>query len=432
MLKKLLVAVLLVAALPAQAELEATLIGGDTAPMPIALVPFQAPGEVQTDIALVVDRDLNNSGRFKPLPRDRMPQKPTQAQDINKELWAGGNSVGIDNVVVGQVSSAPGGGYLVQFALVDTVSNQKILEHRFNVKTLASMRTVAHMISDMVYEKLLGVPGYFSAKIAYVSAKGYGPARRFQLIMSDSDGFNEQVIANSHEPILSPVWAPDRKKLAFVGYTGGRSAIMLYSLETRQVTRLVFEPGLNSSPAWSPDGSKLAVSLSFETNPDIYIVDVATGKRRRLTDHYGIDTEPSWSPDGSKLVFTSDRGGKPQIYEVSAGGGDQRRVTFEGSQNARASYSPDGKSLTLVNTDGGQWRVGLLDLATNKLKILSDGPQDDSPKFAPGGAVIIYATQGRAGGAELAIVSIDGAIRTRLKQTTSIDIKEPAWSSILR
>jgi len=429
MLKKLLVALFLVAALPAQAALEATLIGGDTAPMPIALVPFQVPAEVQTDLAQVVDRDLYYSGRFRPLPRDRMPQKPTQAQDVQKDLWA---VPGIDNVVVGQVSSAPGGGYLVQFALVDTVSGQKILEHRFNVKTAASLRTAAHMISDMVYEKLLGVPGYFSAKIAYVSAKGYGPARRFQLIMSDSDGFNEQVIANSHEPILSPVWSPDRRKLAFVGYTGGRSAIMLFSLDTRQVTRLVFEPGLNSSPAWSPDGTKLAASLSFETNPDIYVIDVATGKRRRLTDHYGIDTEPSWSPDGSKLVFTSDRGGKPQIYEISASGGDPRRVTFEGSQNARASYSPDGKSLTLVNTDGGQWRVALLDLATGKLKLLSDGPQDDSPKFAPGGAVIIYATQGRAGGAELAIVSVDGAIRNRLKQSANSEIKEPAWSSILR
>ena len=292
------------------------------------------------------------------------------------------------------------------------------------------MRTVAHMIADMIYEKLLGIPGYFNTKIAYVAASGYGPARNFQLVVSDSDGEAPRVLATSREPILSPAWAPDRKQLAFVGYNRGRSAVMVYTLATGQVRTLVSEPGLNSSPAWSPDGSKIAVSLSFENNPDIYVIDVASNKRRRLTDHYGIDTEPSWSPDGSKLVFTSDRGGRPQIYEIGAEGGDPRRITFQGGQNLRASYSPDGKSLALVNADGGRFRIGLLDLASGGLKLLSDGPQDEGPQFAPGGAVVIYATQGRAGGAELATVSVDGRVRTRLRQAA--DIKEPAWSPVVR
>ena len=424
--KKLLAALLVLIAVPAQAALEITVTGGDVAPLPIALVQFQPTPEVPLDVAQVVENDLVRSGRFKALPRSAMPQTPTAPQQVTTGGWT---AAGIDNLVIGQVGKSADG-YYARFFLIDTVSGQQLLSHQFSVKSPAQMRTVAHMIADMIYEKLLGIPGYFNTKIAYVAASGYGPARNFQLVVSDSDGEAPRVLATSREPILSPAWAPDRKQLAFVGYNRGRSAVMVYTLATGQVRTLVSEPGLNSSPAWSPDGSKIAVSLSFENNPDIYVIDVASNKRRRLTDHYGIDTEPSWSPDGSKIVFTSDRGGRPQIYEMGAEGGDPRRVTFQGSQNLRASYSPDGKSLALVNADGGRFRIGLLDLASGGLKILSDGPQDEGPQFAPGGAVVIYATQGRAGGAELATVSVDGRVRTRLRQAA--DIKEPAWSPVVR
>ncbi|MDM4771717.1 Tol-Pal system beta propeller repeat protein TolB [Solimonas sp. SE-A11] len=424
--KKLLAVLLVLVAVPAQAALEITVTGGDVAPLPIALVQFQPTPEVPLDVAQVVENDLVRSGRFKALPRGAMPQTPTAPQAVVTDGW---KAAGIDNLVIGQLGKSADG-YYARFFLIDTVSGQQLLSHQFSVKSPAQMRTVAHMIADMIYEKLLGIPGYFNTKIAYVAASGYGPARNFQLVVSDSDGEAPRVLATSREPILSPAWAPDRKQLAFVGYNRGRSAVMVYTLATGQVRTLVSEPGLNSSPAWSPDGSKIAVSLSFENNPDIYVIDVASNKRRRLTDHYGIDTEPAWSPDGSKIVFTSDRGGRPQIYEMGAEGGDPRRVTFQGGQNLRASYSPDGKSLALVNADGGRFRIGLLDLASGGLKLLSDGPQDEGPQFAPGGAVVIYATQGRAGGAELATVSVDGRVRTRLRQAA--DIKEPAWSPVVR
>jgi len=425
-LKKLLAALLILAVAPAQAALEITVTGGDVAPLPIALVQFQPSPEVSLDVAQVVENDLVRSGRFKALPRGAMPQQPTAPQQVQRQGWT---AAGIDNLVIGQLGKSANG-YYARFFLVDTVSGQELLGQQFTVNSPTQMRAVAHQIADMIYEKLLGIPGYFNTKIAYVASSGFGPARNFQLVVCDSDGEVPISAATSREPIMSPAWSPDRKKIAFVGYNRGRSAVMIYSRETGKVTSLVSERGINGSPAWSPDGRSLALTLSFESNPDIYVVDVASGSRRRLTDHYGIDTEPSWSPDGSKLVFTSDRGGQPQVYEISASGGDARRVSFEGRQNLRPSYSPDGKSLALVNVSGGQYRIGLLELASGNLKILSDGPLDEGPQFAPGGAVIIYATQGRAGGAELATVSIDGRVRTRLRQAG--DVREPAWSPVVR
>lgn len=424
-MKRFLAALVLLLAAPAHAELEITVVGGDVRALPIAIVPFAQVADVTLDIAKVIENDLARSGRFRALPRTDMLERPTTPQQVNHATW---KSMGMDNVVIGQVGRTENG-YYARFFLIDSVSGQRLLGFDIPSRSLEQMRYVAHQIADLIYEKLLGIPGYFNTKIAYVAATGLGYQRNFELVVADADGENPHVIATSREPLMSPAWSPNRKQLAYVGYERGRSAIYVHTLENGQVRRLVSERGINGSPAWSPDASRLAVTLSFENNPDIYVIDVAGGARRRLTDHYGIDTEPAWSPDGSKLLFTSDRGGQPQIYEIDADGGDARRISFEGRQNLRASYSPDARSAVLVNFDGGRYRIGLLDLSSGELRLLSDGPLDESPSFAPGGAAVIYALQGPRG-AELATVSVDGKVRQRLRQ--SGDVREPAWSPLAR
>ncbi len=417
---------LLVVSGAARAELEITVTGGTEGALPIAIVPFSQGADVALDVAQVIDNDLARSGRFRTLARTDMLQKPSTPQQLDVQSW---RTQGIDNVVVGQIARVDSG-YMARFFLIDVVSGQQILGFDIPVKGQDQMRYAAHQIADLIYEKLLGLPGYFNTKIAYVSASGLGYKRAFQLVVADADGWNPRVVATSREPLMSPTWSPDRLKLAYVGYERGRSAIYLHDLATGQVRSLIAERGINGSPAFSPDGRSLALTLSFESNPDIYVMDIASGKRRRLTDHYGIDTEPSWSPDGTKLVFTSDRGGQPQIYEISAQGGDPRRVTFEGRQNLRASYAPDGRSLVVVNLEGGAYRIATLDLASGDMRVLSPGRLDESPSFAPGGAVVIYATQGSRG-SELATVSIDGRVRQSLRQASG-DIREPAWSPLVR
>ncbi|QHS08750.1 Tol-Pal system beta propeller repeat protein TolB [Sinimarinibacterium sp. NLF-5-8] len=410
----------------AQAQLEITVTGGEEKPISIALVPFGQVDEVKLDVSQVIENDLVRSGRFRALPRRDMLQRPVAPAQLDPGTW---RSQGVDYVVIGQVAKSQDG-YFARFFLVDSIGGQQLLGFDIPARGVDQMRYVAHQIADLIYEKLLGLPGYFNTKIAYVSAKGIGYQRNFALIVADADGENPRIVATSREPLLSPAWSPDRKQLAYVGFERGRSAVYLHTLATGQVKRLISEKGINGSPTFSPDGRYLALTLSFENNPDIYVYDLKNGSRRRLTDHYGIDTEPSWSPDGSKLLFTSDRGGNPQIYEVSINGGDARRVTFEGKQNLKASYSPDGRSIVMVNNTDGRYRIALLDAGSGSMRLLSDGRLDESPSFAPGGAVVIYATQGR-NGAELATVSVDGRVRQSLRQTGG-DVREPAWSPLIR
>ena len=165
-------------------------------------------------------------------------------------------------------------------------------------------------------------------------------------------------------------------------------------------------------------------------NPDIYVLNLSSRELTRLTTHAAIDTEGTWSPDGSEIYFTSDRSGGPQIYKVSSTGGRPERVTFEGSYNARPRLSPDGEKLALVHLDRGNYRIGVLDLKTKGLLIVSAGSQDESPSFAPNSDSLIYATrQGRDG--VLETVSADGLIRQRLASASG-DVREPVWSPFPR
>src|SRR5579862_852254 len=79
-----LVAAALCIAGTARAELKIEITSGVRDPVPIAVVPFaQAPGaDGGLDVAGVIQHDLEGSGRFKGLARERMPATPTQADQV--------------------------------------------------------------------------------------------------------------------------------------------------------------------------------------------------------------------------------------------------------------------------------------------------------------------------------------------------------------
>jgi TolB protein len=414
----------------AQAKLEIEIIQGNAAALPIAIIPMQwraTDPRPETGVAEVVSSDLYRSGLFAPLDNEDMVDRPVDAESIRFGTW---RLLKVDYVIIGHVNDAPNGkGYDIVYQLFDVHTQERLLSQITTVG-FGDLRFGSHRVADAIYEKLTGVPGAFSTRIAYISAIGEGNDWHYQLFVADADGFNPQAVVGSPEPLLSPNWSPDGQRLAYVSFEKGNSAIYVQNVATGQRDLVSSGKGINGAPAFSPDGRYLAMTLSYTGNPEIYIRDLTTGQKRQLTKHWAIDTEPAWSPDSKWVYFTSDRGGKPQIYRVAAAGGKPTRITREGDYNARVSISPDGNRIAVAHGRGNEYRIAVLDTETGRMRILTPGVLDESPSFAPNGSMILYATREGSRGV-LSAVSVDGNVRQRLILTEG-DVREPAWSPVIR
>ncbi|MBI3546778.1 MAG: Tol-Pal system beta propeller repeat protein TolB [Gammaproteobacteria bacterium] len=420
----LLIAIGMIWSVGAHAVLTIEITRGVDTGIPIAIVPFswEGPAAAQ-NVSEVVEADLARSGRFAILSRKDFISMPHDEKDVVYKDW---RLLKAEALVIGSVRSAGAGKFQVQFRVYDVFKETQLAGFRYTVSA-DLLRSVAHQISDVIYEKLTGEPGAFNTRIAYITREEAARSKPvYKLQVADSDGFNSQTVVRAVEPLMSPAWAPDGLRLAYVSFEDKRSKVYIQNIMDGKRELIAEFRGINSAPAWSPDGRRLALTLSRDGNPEIYVMRMDTRELTRLTTDAAIDTEPSWSPDGRFVIFTSDRAGSPQIYRVSASGGAAERLTFDGDYNARASYAANGKSIVYVSRQQGNYRIAVQQLDSHAMQVLTETSLDESPSFAPNGRMIIYATEVRGRGV-LASVSADGRVRQLFKFEEG-DVREPVWS----
>jgi TolB protein len=405
--------------LTAQAQLKIEISGVGATQIPIAVLGFADEGIAPHQISAIIRADLTRSGFFKIIDSTEVL---SDTATLNFDEW---KNRGADAVVIGSVQKLADGRFDIRYRLLNTIKGDTTSSLKQPPLPANFVRTGAHRISDDIYEKLLGIPGIFSTRMAYVTKSG----REYRLEIADADGEGTQVALRSNEPIISPSWSPDGGRIAYVSFENRKPVVYVQNLVTRERTVVANYKGSNSAPSWSPDGTQLAVALSRDGGTQVYIVNAKGGDLRRLTTSSGIDTEPQFSSDGL-IYFTSDRSGGPQIYRTSVNGGDAQRVTFKGNYNISPRISPDGKTLAYISRREGKFQLYVLDLASSQEQKLSDAAQDESPSFSANGKYIMYATEaGRRG--QLAIVSVDGRIKNRLS-TQAGDIREPTWGPFMK
>ncbi|WP_312139860.1 Tol-Pal system beta propeller repeat protein TolB [Stutzerimonas nitrititolerans] len=402
--------------------------GSDRA-IPIAVVPFgwQGGSVLSEDMAETIGNDMRNSGIFQPIPKQNMISMPARPSEVIFRDW---KALGAQYLLIGDIQ--PSGGRLqVQYAVFNVTTEQQVMTGSVG-GTPEQLRDMAHYIADQSFEKLTGIKGAFSTRLLYVTAERMSANNtRYTLQRSDYDGARAVTLLQSREPILSPRYSPDGRRIAYVSFEQKRPRIFMQHIDTGRREQITNFEGLNGAPAFSPNGNRLAFVLSKDGNPEVYVMDLGSRQLQRLTNHYAIDTEPFWGADGQTIYFTSDRAGKPQIYKQRLGSNNAERVTFVGNYNANPKLSADEKTLVMIHRQDGytNFKVAAQDLQRGNLRLLSDTSLDESPTVAPNGTMLIYATRQQGRGV-LMLVSINGRVRLPLP-TAQGEVREPSWSPYL-
>ena len=408
------------------AQVEIIIDGGTKSGIPLAVVPFKTPDgiELEHEIHKIVANNLYTTGKFEPIPSEKYLTFPAKLEDVRAKDW---RLINAQVLVFGEIWALGRNSYEVIYRMYDVARDVQIGQTKRVAKVRGEdMRAVAHLISDDVYKAVTNRGGAFQSKLAYVEREQLSPQKfRYKLMVSDWDGFNPVKVYRSKNPILSPSWSPDSRKIAFVNLSKNGPIVRVVDLNNGRVETIADFKGVNSAPAWSPDGSKIAYSSSRHGSPDVFVYDIEAKEHIRITKHYGIDTEPSWGPRSETLLFTSNRSRKPQIFRYSLLDESIERMTFEGDENANASYDEAGKNVVMVH-DGGN--IVLLNPETSEMQWLTKAKFDESPSFSPNGDMVLYMTE-QGFEPAMIVASVDGRVRTKVEFVRG-DVREPAWSPL--
>ena len=409
------------------AELLLEITKGSENPYRVAIIPFQSDVSSVNNIVKVIKDDLLRSGEFYILDESMLLSIPSSIEEIKPSEW---KLLNIDFIVLGKISDEDNSSVKATYEIYDVSRKTKIRSSTvYGIP--GRLRQLSHYVSDGIYESITGMRGVSTTKILYVNEIIDNDNLNYILYVADADGANEQELLRSNEPIISPSWSPDSKKVAYVSFETGMAKVFIQEIASGKREMVIENDHQISSPAWSPDGKFLSLTLFQDGNAEISILNLATKNLTRLTKHYSIDTESSWSPKGTKILFTSGRSGSPQLYEIDLTKFNTKpsRLTFEGNYNAKGSYLPNNEGIIFVHRSTNQFQIALKYFDENFIRPLTESKLDESPSVSPNGNVIIYAITDNKSGM-IAGVTLSGA--TFVLPSTNGKVREPAWSGFLR
>jgi TolB protein len=427
-MKKISLLAILILPIFCASELFLEITKGSEDPFKVAMIPFAGSSIISKKLDAVIRNDLNRTGEFSMLDKRLLLPLKMEDEDINYQDW---KLLGMDYVIAGNIINDKNS-IDVDYEIYDIQKKRKIRSSKvFGLPN--QLRQLAHYTSDGIYESIAGIKGIASTKLLYVNEIKSGDIKsRYRLMLADSDGANEQTLLSSSEPIISPSWSPDGKKVAYVSFETGLANVFIQNISTGKRDSVLSKNTQISSPSWSPDGKYLSLTLYQDGNAEIYILRLRDKTLTRMTNQFAIDTESSWSPKGNKILFTSGRSGSPQIYELDLRrlNSKAKRITFEGSYNAKASYLPNEEGIIFVNRSAdGLFHIALKYKKENFIRILTEAKMDESPSVAPNGNMVIYGIT-EEDQSMLAGFSLSGA--SFKFPASQGEVREPAWSDFLR
>ena len=389
MKKNLVLAAVLLFPTLSYAELFLEITKGSEDPFKVAMIPFEGNSRVSKQLNNIMRNDLIRTGEFAVLDEELL----LPVKMIDDELvFSDWKLLGMDYLVTGKIVNE-NNSLDINYEIYDIHKKRKVRSSKvFGIPN--QIRQLAHYTSDGIYESITGIKGIAATRLLYVNEiKDSQLISRYKLMLADSDGANEKILLSSSEPIISPSWSPDGKRVAYVSFETGIAKVFIQEIASGKREAVLSKDTQISSPSWSPDGKYLSLTLYQDGNAEIYILRLRDRTLTRMTNQFAIDTESSWSPRGNKILFTSGRSGSPQIYELDLRklNPKAKRISFEGTYNAKASYLPNEEGIIFVHrSNDGLFHIALKYKKENFIRVLTEAKMDESPSVAPNGNMVIY------------------------------------------
>ena len=428
MKKNLVLVALLLVPVMGYGELFLEITKGSEDPYKVAMIPFEGNSKVSKQVNNIMRNDLIRTGEFSILDEELL----LPVKMIDDELvFSDWKLLGMDYLVTGKIVNE-NNSLDINYEIYDIHKKRKVRSSKvFGIPN--QIRQLAHYTSDGIYESITGIKGIAATRLLYVNEiKDSQLISRYKLMLADSDGANEKILLSSSEPIISPSWSPDGKRVAYVSFETGMAKVFIQEIASGKREAVLSKDTQISSPSWSPDGKYLSLTLYQDGNAEIYILRLRDRTLTRMTNQFAIDTESSWSPRGNKILFTSGRSGSPQIYELDLRklNPKAKRISFEGTYNAKASYLPKEEGIIFVHrSNDGLFHIALKYKKENFIRVLTEAKMDESPSVAPNGNMVIYGIR-EENLSMLAGFSLSGA-KFKLPASNG-EVREPAWSNFLR
>ena len=436
--------ILLLLQFKAYALIEVDITRGNLSPLPVAVSPLSSDKnsitefekilnvkDLGSEISIIVENNLRQSGLFNPLEKDAFLQKPDIAHFKPRfEDW---KLIKAQALITGKVEIIDEK-LRVEFRLWDVVAAKEMIALALTT-TPDNWRRVAHIISDKIYQRLTGEEGYFDTRIIYVSETGEKTQRYKKLAIMDQDGANVKYLTLGNELVLTPRFSPKNQLVTYLSYFRNLPRVYLLDIETGIQEVVGDFPGMTFAPRFSPDGKKIIMSFAMDGNSDIYTMDLENRIVVRITNHPSIDTSPPYSPNSKYICFNSDRSGYQQIYVMKSDGSNVKRISFGRGLYGTPVWSPRGDLIAFTKLHKGKFYIGVMRTDGSGERLLTENFYQEAPSWSPNGRVLVFyretKTDDKGEGFSAKLWSIDLTGYNERQVLTETDASDPSWSSLL-
>ncbi len=374
--------------------IEIDVTNGVIEPLPIAITKFNYKSVkekiISSKIFEIVSNDLSNSGLFRQIANSAFLQNEEEV--FFQPLFRDWSLIDANLIVSGKINIDEDK-LLINIKLWDVYREKLILSKKIEVLNNDNLRVIAHIISNLVYQRVTGEKGYFDTRLVYIAEDKTANNVSKRIAIMDYDGNNHEYLTDGKDIAITPRFSPDGKKIAYLSFSDKKPTVYLLDLNTKKEKILGNFSGMSFAPRFSPDGEKIIFSLTKKGSSNIFIQKLYNNEIIQITNNRHINTSPSFSPDNKWIVFSSDRSGKQNLY-IKKNNGDiskkAKRISYGEGSYATPVWSPRGDYIAFTKTYRNKFFIGLIKKDGSGERIIATGYLTESPSWSPNGRTLIF------------------------------------------